>query len=186
MRSLAALSTLILAGCGSLIGGPSRAEVAWANAPDGRTHAILSETNGGATTSFGYIVELHSAPHDGSAPINSGELYGAVRSECAYGVDLHWLDRSTLALRFASAEQVKVPNSVTVDGRQIQIVTQPGHANNAAPCGGMAASRPLPSGSEPALSSESGRSALHHLLPFRHVAGVHRARKPTDSYRVGS
>ncbi|MEG8028095.1 hypothetical protein [Sphingomonas aerolata] len=146
MRSFAVLSTLILAGCASLFGGLSRDEVAWANAPDGRTHAILSETNGGATTSFGYIVELHSAPHDDAAPVNAGELYGAVRSECAYGVDLLWLNRSTLALRFASAKQVKVPNSITVDGRQIQIVTQPGHVNNAAPCGGMAASRPLPDG----------------------------------------
>jgi hypothetical protein len=147
MRNLATLSAFLLAGCGSFFGGPSREEVAWANAPDGRTHAILLETNGGATTSFGYIVELHSAPHNGATPVYAGELYGAARSECAYGVDLHWRDPSTLVLRFASAKQVKVPSSVTVDGRKIQIVTQAGRVNNAAPCGGMAASRPISNGS---------------------------------------
>jgi len=147
MRSLATLWIVLLSGCGSLFGEPSREEVAWDNAPDGRKHAILYETNGGATTSLGYIVELHSAPHDGTAPVNAGKLYGAARSECAYGVDLHWLTPSTLALRFASARQLKVPSSVTVDGRKIQLVTQAGRVNNAAPCGGMAASRPHPRGS---------------------------------------
>lgn len=147
MRCLAALVILLLAGCGSFRGGSSREEVVWANSPDGRTHAILSETNGGATTSFGYIVELHSAPHDGSTPVDAGKLYGAVRSECAYGVDLYWLNPSTLALRFASAKQVNVPAFVTVGGRQIQIVAQVGRTNNAAPCGGMAASRPGSNGS---------------------------------------
>ncbi len=147
MRSLAVLGILLLAGCENLLGEPSREEVAWANSPDGRTHAILSETNGGATTSFGYIVELHPALHDGSVPVNAGKLYGAVRSECAYGVDLHWLHPSTLALRFASAKQVNVPAFVTVDGHQIQVVAQAGYTNNAAPCGGMAASRPRSNGS---------------------------------------
>lgn len=146
MRNLATLSVFLLAGCGSLLGGPSREEVAWANAPDGRTHAILVETNGGATTSFGYILELHSAPHDGTTPVYAGELYGAARSECAYGVDLHWRAPSTLVLGFASAEQVKVPSSVTVNGRKIQIVTQAGRVNDTAPCGGMAASRPVSNG----------------------------------------
>ena len=147
MRSLAALVIMILTGCGSLLGGPSREEVAWANSPDGRTHAILFEKNGGATTSFGYIVELHSASHDGSTPVGAGKLYGAVRSECAYGVELYWLNSSTLALRFASAKQVNVPASATVDNRHIQIVAQAGRANSAAPCGGMAASRPRSNGS---------------------------------------
>ncbi len=46
---LAAL--LALPGCFDLVGPISREEVAWANAPDGLTHAILLQTNGGATTS---------------------------------------------------------------------------------------------------------------------------------------
>jgi hypothetical protein len=32
---------------------------------------------------------------------------------------------------------------------------------------------------------ESGRSGIHHLLPFRPFADVHRARQPTGSYRAG-
>ena len=55
----------MLAGCSDLFVAPSHGEVAWANSPDGLTHAILSETNGGATTSYGYKIELHPAPHEG-------------------------------------------------------------------------------------------------------------------------
>lgn len=139
MYRLAALLLLFLAACDSL-GGTSRNEVAWANSPDGRTHAILLETNGGATTSFGYLVELHPAGHQGEPPVSAGNLYGAIRSDCAYGVDLHWLDPRTLALRFDRAKQVRVPSSVVVGGRQVRIVPQPRYKNDAAPCGGMLAS----------------------------------------------
>ena len=135
LRSTLFLS-LLLAGC-DMLGGPSRDEVAWANSPDGRTHAILLETNGGATTSFGYEVELHPADHQGERPVSAGTLYGAVRSECAYGVDLHWLSPTTLALRFDSAEKVDVPASVFVGGRWVRVIAQAGNRNNAAPCGGM-------------------------------------------------
>lgn len=139
MYRLAAFLLLFLAACDPL-GGTSRDEVAWANSPDGRTHAILLETNGGATTSFGYQVELHPADHQGEPPIGAGTLYGAIRSDCAYGVDLHWLDPTTLALRFESAKQVRVPSSLVVGGHQIRIVPQAGYKNDAAPCGGMLAS----------------------------------------------
>jgi len=139
MYRLAAFLLLSLAACDPL-GGTSRDEVAWANSPDGRTHAILLETNGGATTSFGYLVELHPAEHQGEPPIGAGNLYGAVRSDCAYGVDLHWLNPTTLALRFDSAKQVRVPSSVVVGGRPVRIVSQAGYKNDAAPCGGMLAS----------------------------------------------
>ncbi len=147
MRAALALISLIFAallltGCGGLLGEPAREEVAWANSPDRRIHAILSETNGGATTSYGYVVELHPADHQGEAPVDAGSLYGAVRSECAYGVDLHWLNPSTLELRYQSAKQVTVPKSVIVDGRRIHLLAQGGRVNAAAPCGGMAVSHP--------------------------------------------
>jgi hypothetical protein len=142
MKHAISLIALLLAGCSGLFDAASREEVAWANAPDRRTHAILLETNGGATTSFGYIVELHPAGHQGETPVNAGSLYGATRSECAYGVDLRWLDPSILELRYESAKQVSVPKSVIVGGRRIHIVTHGGRVNTAAPCGGMLASRP--------------------------------------------
>jgi hypothetical protein len=139
MCRLAPFLPLFLAGC-DLLGGRSRDEVAWANSPDGRTHAILLETNGGATTSFGYVVELHPADHQGERPVSAGTLYGAVRSDCAYGVDLRWLGSTTLALRFESAKQVHLPSSVMVGGRRVRVIAQAGHRNVAAPCGGMVAS----------------------------------------------
>lgn len=142
MRSLVTSLTFLLTACGGLLGGSSRDEVAWANSPDGRTHAILSETNGGATTSYGYVVELHLSDHGGDTPVNAGTLYGAVRSECAYGVDLRWLDPSTLALRFEKAQQTNVPASVVVGGRRFRIVVQAGEVNDDATCGGMLANRP--------------------------------------------
>ena len=142
MRSFVTSLAFLLTGCGGLLGGSSRDDVAWANSPDGRTHAILSETNGGATTSFSYVVELHPSDHNGDTPVNAGTVYGAVRSECAFGVDLQWLDPSTLALRFEKAQQTNVPTSVVVGGRRIRIVVQAGEVNDDAPCGGMLASRP--------------------------------------------
>jgi len=145
MYRLAPFLLLFLAGCNPL-GGTSRDEVAWANSPDGRTHAILLETNGGATTSFGYLVELHPADHEGEPPVNAGNLYGAVRSDCAYGIDLHWLDPTTLVLRFDSAKQVRVPYSVVVGGRRVRIAPQAGYKNDTAPCGGMLASSGMSKG----------------------------------------
>lgn len=142
MRSAISLAALLLTCCGGLLGEPARDEVVWANSPDRRIHAILMETNGGATTSYGYVVELHAADYQGEAPISAGSLYGAVRNECAYGVDLHWLNPLTLELWYESAKQVNVPKSVIVDGRCIHLIAQGGRGNAAAPCGGMAASRP--------------------------------------------
>lgn len=138
MCRLAPLLPLFLAGC-DLLGGASRDEVAWANSPDGRTHAILLETNGGATSSFGYVVELHPAGHQGERPVHAGNLYGAVRSACAYGVDLHWLGPTTLALRFKSAKQVHLSSSVMVGARRVRVIAQAGRIYHAAPCGGMVA-----------------------------------------------
>lgn len=68
MRYAVDISAFLAAACS----GPSRDEVAWANSPDGLTHAILSETNGGATTSVGYVIELHPALHKGEQPVEAG------------------------------------------------------------------------------------------------------------------
>jgi hypothetical protein len=142
MRKLAALTFLLLTSCIDLFGNPSRDEVAWANSPDQRTHAILIETNGGATTSYGYLVELHPGGHGGEPPVQAGNLYGATRSACAYGVDLRWRSPNNLALRFDSAEQIDVPATVVVGGKRIRLTVERGTVNPNAACGGMAASLP--------------------------------------------
>ncbi|QNO26213.1 hypothetical protein EEB18_015715 [Sphingopyxis sp. OPL5] len=147
MRTQIAILLFLLVSCTDALGGSSRDEVAWAKSPDGRVHAILLETNGGATTSFGYLIELHPADHQGEKPVNAGSLYGAVRSDCAYGIDLHWNDANTLVLRFDSAKKMDVPASVTVAGKRIRIAVEDGMKNESAPCGGMAANRVAANGS---------------------------------------
>lgn len=138
---LAAMLMLMLAGCSDLFGAPNREEVAWANSPDGLTHAILMETNGGATTSYGYEIELHPAPHEGEEPVLAGRVYGATRSECAYGVNLRWLSPTELALEFSKADSLDIPAKVNVGGKAITITAQAGVSDTDAACGGMAVSR---------------------------------------------
>ena len=135
------VASLMLTGCFDLAGSPSREEVAWANSPDGLSHAILLETNGGATTSFGYEVELHPAPHQGEEPVPAGKVYGATRSGCAFGVNLRWVSPTELALEFAQADNIAVPETVKVGGRSITITARSGVSDANAPCGGMAASK---------------------------------------------
>ncbi len=129
---------IMLSGCLDLLGFPERQQVAWANSPDGAVHAILLETNGGATTSYGYEVELHPAQHQNDKPSPAGRLYGATRSSCAYGVNIRWLSSDHLALEFDQADRIKVPPKVDLAGRTITIETRSGISDADAPCGGMA------------------------------------------------
>lgn len=133
---LAALS--MLAGC--LDGAPRRDEVAFAPSPDGAIHAILLETNGGATASFGYEIELHAASASEDETIPAGKLYEAARSDCAYGVNLRWLSPPRLAIEFKDAHSVAVPAHVQVGARTVTMIPRKGIEDEAAPCGGMLAS----------------------------------------------
>lgn len=137
---LLATVAMILMGC-SFLDEASRDEVAHANSPDGLTRAILFETNGGATTSFGYEIELRSATHQDEDPVAGGRLYGATRSGCSYGVNLRWLSPTVLALDFMEAKNLAVPTAATVGGKTITIVSRSRISDENAPCGGMLASR---------------------------------------------
>lgn len=137
----AAKALLALAGCSGVTGSSSRDEVASAASPDGRIHAILSETNGGATTSYGYEIELHPAPYRGEDPVPAGTLYGAARSACSYGVNLRWLSPDELAVEFLEADKVALPDKVGVGGKTVRIVSRAGVSDGNAPCGGMLASK---------------------------------------------
>lgn len=79
------LICLGIVGCGPVI---SRDEVARMSSPDGRLDAIVFETNGGATTSFGYKVEV--AKKGSRSGTEGANLYGAVRNAQAYGVNIRW------------------------------------------------------------------------------------------------
>jgi len=114
-------------------------EVARVGDPQANVDAILVETNGGATTSFGYEVFLlargHAAERSGH-PVAT--FYGAVRSEHAYGVNLRWVSSDTLAVEYLDAQHVNWLNgSLILDGRKINIVLKPGVTDPSAPPGGM-------------------------------------------------
>ncbi len=132
-RLLAVAGAMVLAGCSA----DSAEQVSWADSPDHQVHAIVAETNGGATTSYGYRVDLHPAGHQGERPVAAGFLYGATRSGCSYGVDLRWRDPRTLEIRYRVAERVDVPASVTVGDRRVRLVVRSGVVNDAAACGAM-------------------------------------------------
>jgi hypothetical protein len=114
-------------------------EVARAPHPNANVDAVLVETNGGATTSFGYevfILPRGAKPNRGAPP--DASLYGAVRSERAYGVNLRWQADDTLAIEYLEARHASISNNtVTVNGRSIQLALKSGVDDPTAPGGGM-------------------------------------------------
>lgn len=115
---------------------PSSYEVAHVTSPNGFIEAVLTETNGGATTSFGYEVSVGTK---GAKPLaHVANLYGAVRNERAYGVNLSWEGDHVLRVQYLRAEAVQdVSKSVTVGGQQIAVALQSGVLDPTAPSGGM-------------------------------------------------
>lgn len=120
-----------------LVGEPSKDEVARVVSPDGNIDAVLFETNGGATTSFGYEVYVvaHGAQPSGSPAVS---LYGAVRNHHAYGANLRWASADSVAVEFLSAKSTKIDRQAQSIGTQtIRIAVREGITDNAAPPGGM-------------------------------------------------
>jgi hypothetical protein len=130
---LVVLGLLLFSGFGE----PSKDEVARVASPNGKAYAVLFETNGGATTSFGYEVYVvaHSAPPSGSPAIS---LYGAIRNQSAYGANLKWESPTVVAVEFLSAKSKMIEKSALSVGDQvIQLAVHEGITDNAAPSGGM-------------------------------------------------
>lgn len=128
------VAAAVVAGCEM---GASRDEVVSLPSPDGAYEAFLIETNGGATTSFGYEVGVREAGGviDRSAPV--ARLYGAVRSDCAYGVTLRWSGSRTLSVEYIEAQSASFASGVRLGGTAIAIVEAKGVTDESAPCGGM-------------------------------------------------
>jgi hypothetical protein len=111
-------------------------EVAHAASPNGSLEAVLTETNGGATTSFGYEVSVGTMGAKTLTKVAS--LYGAVRNEQAYGVNLSWSGDHLLRIQYLRAKAIQnVSRSVTVGGQQIDIELQSGVVDPTAPSGGI-------------------------------------------------
>ena len=116
----------------------SHDEVARVPSPDQRVDAVLVETNGGATTSFGYEVYVvpAGAPYSRGAKVAS--LYAAVRSDRAYGANLRWADPKHLLIEYREAQiDTLLRPAAQVAGAQIVVELRPGVSDPSAPGGGM-------------------------------------------------
>jgi len=120
-----------------LLMDPSHDEVSRAPSGAGDLDAVLVETNGGATTSFGYL--LYVVPHGRKPSVHTevGMLYGAVRNDQAYGANLKW-EGSQLTVEYRDARHVELRTpTVTIDSRTVTIVFRSGVTDSSAPAGGM-------------------------------------------------
>jgi len=133
---MATLGILLLALLGGCKEQPSSFEVASVTSPNGSLEAVLTETNGGATTSFGYEISVGTK---GAKKLDRvASLYGAIRNEQAYGVNLRWVNDHTLQIQYLQAKAVQnVSQTVNVAGQQIAIELQSGVEDPTAPSGGM-------------------------------------------------
>jgi hypothetical protein len=126
------LPTVLYIGCNT----SSRNEVTNVQSPDGRVEAALYEANGGATTSFGYEIELRQKGQ--KKGIEIAQLNGAVRNENAYGVNLKWNGNEELDVEYFKAKwHSKFPSTANVDGKDIHVVVREGVIDPSAPSGGM-------------------------------------------------
>lgn len=116
----------------------SKDEVARVSSPSGAVDAVIVETNGGAMASFGYEVFVIPTGKSTWMKQNVAFLYGAVRNEQAYGVNLRWDSSSDLAIEYLEARQEDLLTpAVSVGGEQVRVTLRSGINDPAAPPGGM-------------------------------------------------
>ena len=132
-------ASIILPCLGLLFGAcVSRDEVARATSPDGQIDAVLVETNGGATTDFGYDVFLTIHRRSADRGMRVASLYGAIRSDSAYGANLHWTAPEVLLIEYDSVRGVPwVDSQPDFDKTRFQVRLRPGIVDSTAPGGGM-------------------------------------------------
>jgi hypothetical protein len=120
----------------------SRDEVTRVSSLDGKVDAVLFETNGGATTSFGYEVFLVKKGSRFGTKVAS--LYGAARNENAYGVNLRWQGNGDLSVEYFRTHNAELlKDTVQMVGRSIRISLRGGVEDPMAPPGGMLMNRQL-------------------------------------------
>lgn len=113
-------------------------EVVRATSPDRGVDAVVLESSGGATTSFGYDVCL--APHGEKccATDVAVSVYGAIRNDQAYGVNVQWADSQRLIVAYMRAERVAMKRSSAVFGNMaVAVDLKPGVVDSTAPAGAM-------------------------------------------------
>lgn len=113
-------------------------EVARITAPSGRIDAVLAESNGGATTSFGYYVFIVPTGGIVREGIQVASLYGATRNESAYGANLKWNGTQKLIVEYFKAkDEPSSKSSINIASEQVQILLHSGIKDESAPSGGM-------------------------------------------------
>jgi len=116
----------------------SKDEVLRVTAPDKSTEAVLIETNCGANVSFGYKVYVTPRGASTWRGKEVANLYGAVRNNGAYGVNLRWLSADSLSIEYLKAQDERLEKpTVNVSGRDILISLKSGIEDQTAPEGGM-------------------------------------------------
>ena len=116
----------------------SRDEVSRVTSPSGDVDAVLFEDNGGATTSFGYVVYLVPRGKSARSSAAVASFYGAARSDQAYGINLRWRSADHLALEYLSARSHELLRPhFEVGERAIHVELAPGVSDPLAPPGGM-------------------------------------------------
>jgi hypothetical protein len=130
--------TVVVLFATTLVGCVGRDEVARVTSPSGHLDAVLIETNGGATTSFGYVAFLVETGRGPSSGIRVASWYGATRSDQAYGVNLRWRDANTLALEYLTAKEESLErSSALIRGELVRVQLVGGVSDATAPPGGM-------------------------------------------------
>jgi hypothetical protein len=133
--ALSPIPFLILTGC--FISNNSDT-VARAKSPSGVVEAQLDESNGGATTNFGYVVSLTGVSSSATTAVRVASAHGANRNDQAYGMTLVWVDANTLEIQYWQARSATVERpSVSIDGMTITTRMKPGVRDESAPAGGM-------------------------------------------------
>jgi hypothetical protein len=114
-------------------------EAARVPSPSGTADAVLVETNGGATTAFGY--EVYVVPHGkrfSSGPL-AASLYDAGRSDSADGANLRWQTDHHLVVEYLSARSAwAIQRPVTIGSDSVTVSLQSGVVDSSAPGGCMA------------------------------------------------
>jgi hypothetical protein len=117
---------------------PSSDEVARVLSPSQKAEAVLIEINGGATTSFGYRVYVVKNRSSILSYKPVANLYGAVRNDHAYGVNLKWYNSTELRIEYFTAKSASLDVSkVKIGAEIINVQLRSGVNDPLAPTGGM-------------------------------------------------
>ena len=119
-------------------GCASHDEVARSSSPDRTLDAVVIEGNGGATTSFWYDIYITKAGAPYASGLFVGSVYGAVRNESAWGVNLKWKSPVDLDVEYLSAKKATLEHPhITLGNRSVNVTLLSGVVDATAKPGGM-------------------------------------------------